>query len=265
MQQRLKTTTITVLIVAGLFILLNMTGLLTPLRSGLDRFFNPIGRLFYATGQKVSRSWHLLGSINGLNKRNENLEKEVIDLKKQLADLREVKKENDILHSQLGFNQQQKNQLTPAKIVSAEADNLRRFLTIDQGTSTGVTKGMAVISSGALVGVIDEASSLSAKIQLISDLDFKITALGQEKRASGVVKGQLGQGLTMEKIAQSDTINPNETVITAGSGLVPKGIMIGTIDTIEKSDNAIFQTATLRPSVNVTKLELVFIITAQKP
>lgn len=104
----------------------------------------------------------------------------------------------------------------------------------------------------------------SAKVFLIDDPEFRIRGLGQEGRASGVVKGQIGEGYQMEKIAQSDTIKPGETVITAGSDTIPRGILIGQVETVDRSDNALFQVAHLRPLANISKSEIVFVVLGQK-
>ena len=53
-------------------------------------------------------------------------------------------------------------------------------------------------------------------------------------------------------------------MITAGSGLVPKGLLIGTVDSVESSDNAVFQEANIRPSTDLSRLEIVFVVKGQK-
>ena len=123
---------------------------------------------------------------------------------------------------------------------------------------------MAVVSNGALVGMIDNVSDYSSRVFLASDVDFRIRALGQDNRANGIVSGQIGTGYSMDKIIQGETIKKGESVVTAGSGLVPKGLLIGTVESIDSSDNAVFQLANLRPAINLNKLELVFVVKGQK-
>jgi rod shape-determining protein MreC len=123
---------------------------------------------------------------------------------------------------------------------------------------------MAVISSGVLVGTVDKVEDFSSTVFLSSDPEFKIRGIGQDGRAQGIVNGQLGQGYLFDKITLAESLSNNELVITAGTGLVPKGILIGQVESIQKSDNAVFQSAQLSPLVNTSNLEIVFIVKGLK-
>ncbi len=264
MKRKIRFTTITVLSVGIIIVVLQLTGLLWPLRIVFDQAFSPVGRFFTASARNISDTVGLFGSLTSLGNKNKQLEAEVLELKKQLSDMQEISKENDILRKQVGFNARLSLDLVPTRVVGYNPDNVRKYLTIDRGASSNIKKGMAAVSGGVLVGEVEEVNDYSAKIFLIDDPEFRILGLGQEGRASGVVKGQLGEGYEMEKIAQSESIRPGETVITAGSDIIPRGILIGQVEAVDRSDNALFQTAHLRPLVNTSKLEIVFVVLGQK-
>lgn len=256
-----------VLAVVGLAIaltILQSIGFLRPLQILTDQILLPVRSTVNSTTAVVGRQVSTFFSLGSLARENARLEVEVKDLKKQLANMREVNRENDLLRAQLGFNSRQSLQLAPARVAGYNPDNIRRSLTIDIGRNSGITKGMAVVSNGALVGSVDEVNDFSAKVFLLSDVDFRIRALGQDARANGIVAGQIGSGYSMDKIAQGDKISRGETVITAGSGAVPKGLIIGTVESVESSDDAVFQVASIRPAINLTKLELVFVVKGQR-
>lgn len=78
------------------------------------------------------------------------------------------------------------------------------------------------------------------------------------------MRGQLGQGYLFEKITQAESIKRGEFVITSGSGLVPKGIIIGEVESSTKSDNAVFQSAQLKPLVDISSIEVVFVVIGLK-
>jgi hypothetical protein len=67
-----------------------------------------------------------------------------------------------------------------------------------------------------------------------------------------------------EKITQAESIRKGELVISAGSGLIPKGIIIGEVESTTRSDNAVFQSAQLKPLVNLSSIEIVFVVTGLK-
>jgi cell shape-determining protein MreC len=64
----------------------------------------------------------------------------------------------------------------------------------------------------------------------------------------------------MEQIAQNEAIEPNEYVITAGSEKIPKGLPLGVVESVDRSDNEIFQAANIKPLADSQRLEIVFVV-----
>jgi len=260
MKKQVLLPVVSVVVIALIFIALKFGGQLWPIRLVYDQIANPIGVQLVQARNAVYSQLSFLSSITGLNKENKQLRDTELSLRQQLASLKEVSRENDLLRSQLNFNARLNLNLLPARVVSVEPDNTRKFITIDRGSASGIKKGQAVLSSGVLVGTIDEVNDYSSKVFLLSDPDFRIRAIGQDGRAQGIVRGQIGSGYVFEKIAQNEFVTQTEQVITAGSGLVPQGILIGTIDSVTRADNAVFQSADIKPLVDLNSLELVFVV-----
>lgn len=263
-QSRLRITAIIVVATALFLTLLHSTGLLRPVEIIADQTLLPVRRAISGVNRAIVSQVSTLASLGGLSQENARLSKQVEELKEQLADMNEIARENQLLRSQLNFSSKQSLVLAPARVAGYAPYNVREYMTIDLGSKGGVEKGMAVVSNGALVGVIDSAADYSSRVFLLSDVDFRIRALGQDNRANGIVAGQIGSGYKMDKIIQGETIKRGETVITAGSGLVPKGLLIGTVESVEASDNAVFQVANIRPATSVSNLELVFVVKGQR-
>lgn len=255
---------VSVSIIALTIIFLKTLGWFWPFQLVYDQISNPIGVQMVKLRNGVYDQLNLLTSITSLNKQNKQLRTQELELRQQLASLKEIARENDILRSQLSFNARLNLDLLPARVVSVDPENTRQFITIDRGSASGLKKGQAVLSSGVLVGTIDEINDYSSKVLLINDPDYRIRGIGQDGRAQGIVRGQIGRGYIFDKIAQSEIINLNEQIVTAGSGLVPQGILIGTVDSISKSDNAVFQSANIKPLVDLNSLELVFVVAGLK-
>lgn len=264
MKKQYSISIIVVSLIAIFLIGLKLIGGFWPLRIINDQITNPIGAWLVSIGKSLSDSFSVLARAGQLAKQNKQLEAEVLELKKQLSTLKEVANENQILRSQLQFNERLNLDLVPARVVASDSISLRKFITIDRGASSGITTGMAVVSSGVLIGTIDKVEQFSSTVFLSTDPEARVRAISQDGRAQGIVKGQLGQGYLFDKIAQTEVISVGESVITAGSGLIPKGILIGEVESVQKSDNAVFQTALLRPLVNTNNLEIVFVVTGLK-
>lgn len=250
--------------VAISIIALNGLGVGWPFRLLHDQIYNPIGGRLISVRNAASEQLGFFGSIARLGQENKDLRAEVLDLRNQLSALKEVGHENELLRAQLNFNVRLNLQLLPARVVSTEPDDSRRFITIDRGGNSGVQVGQAVISSGVLIGTVFQVNDYSSKVFLVSDPEFRIRAIGQDGRAQGIVRGQIGQGYSFEDVAQGETVNQGEQIVSAGSGLVPQGILIGQVESVTKADNAVFQSASLKPLINLNTLELVFVVTGLK-
>lgn len=264
MKNRTLIPIIVVSIIALGIIIARAAGITWPFRILGDQIFNPIGARLVSVRNSVGGSWGFVTNIGSLGSDNKRLGTEIVDLRQQLSSLKEVARENELMRGQLNFNARLNFQLVPARVVSLEPDSLRRYITIDRGSSSGVKKGQAVVSSGILVGTIDEVNDYSSRVFLVSDPDFRLRGIGQDGRAQGIISGQIGQGYSFEKIAQGEVVSSGEQIITAGSGLVPQGILIGQVETVAKTDNGIFQSAVVRSLVDLNSLELVFVITGLK-
>ena len=137
---------------------------------------------------------------------------------------------------------------------------------IDLGAVHGLRTGMPVVTVQGLVGRISSVTENNAKVLLLSDPSSLASALLADSRLNGIVRGDTGNHLVMDFLPQGPTFAVGEAVLSSGlGGQFPRGLRIGTIDTIESQPNAVFQTATVRPAVDFSSLELVMVITNFAP
>lgn len=257
---RLASTQATVLTAVGLFILLlflNAIGLLRPIESVVGFVLKPVSQ---AIGGVTGA-----GGKSDLEKQNTELQEKVDQLTAELAKLQEAKHQNDALRAQLNFAQTNNFQLVEGNIISQDPTNFQQFFTIDRGSTSGIGKGMVVVSQGLLVGKIIDITATTAKVQLITDYNSAIPVLDQRTRATGLTRGQRGFGLVLENVPQTDQITSGDPLITSGfGGDYPRGLVIGTVGDVKRRDTDVYQTATVRPAADFRKLEAVFVITGQK-
>jgi len=222
----------------------------------------PVRKVTFQGANSVSDFLSTIVRISQLARENEELKKERDRLLAEKAELIELQKENEILREQLGFQQKAAFKLVSAEVIAKDPTNIQESIIINVGKNKGIVEGMPVISSDMLVGKISEVGFSSSHALLITNPNSIINAMLQESRASGLVKGELGYGLVMESIPQEVKINVSDLVVTSGlGGNFPKGLLLGKVSEIISKQSEIFQSATLRPVLDFSKLELVFIIT----
>ena len=139
-------------------------------------------------------------------------------------------------------------------------------MVIDIGSEDGIEENMAVVTPAGVVGFISDVYPHSSRVQLLTDPRTSIGAIVQrpESRVSSVVRGN-GNVPTEPQfvnIAKDADILDGDTLVTSGFGSIyPKGLYIGTIVSIHQDDNDFVKYAVIRPGVDFSKLEEVFVIT----
>jgi rod shape-determining protein MreC len=111
------------------------------------------------------------------------------------------------------------------------------------------------------VAVLSEVQGGTAKIMLVTDPEFRLAAKDQDTNALGIVHGQLGSGLLMDKIGQTDTVKPGDTITTSGLGrVVPAGLFMGQVQAVNARETVIFQSAQISTPLKVNQLRFVFVV-----
>lgn len=248
---------------AGLLVLLGLFGWLGPVRWLFDRTILPVTQSLVGVGTATGEAMANFTRISNLARENKALERENAELRQRLALDAETRRDNEILRRQLGLEVAGSLKQVAAEVVAFQPDSYRQFITINEGSTTGLKPGMAAMSEGVLVGVLTDVQSSTSKIMLVTDPEFRLAVKDQDTGALGVLHGQLGSGLLMDKIGQTDTVKPGDTVTTAGlGGPVPGGLFVGRVQSVNVRDNAIFQSAPVETSFKMSGLRFVFVVTA---
>lgn len=227
----------------------------SPVQTNLNQFI-----------KQIENSWKFLNSLKGISEENIRLEEKIKELMAQNAKLGEFEKENEFLRSYLDLPAFQRYQIDLANVISRNFQGLEKYILIDKGSSTGIEKNMPVVAFeniliGRTVGVFDDFS----KVLLIISVNSKIPALIQESRTEGLIEGIEENILFMNLVPKDIEVKEGQTVITSGIDLIfPKGLLIGKISAVESLENEMFQKITVKPAIDIEKLERVFIIKGVK-
>jgi rod shape-determining protein MreC len=125
---------------------------------------------------------------------------------------------------------------------------------------------MSVINSRGLVGRVTEVGPNWSQVLLLIDPVSSVNVVIQNKRIEGIVRGELGGTLIMERIPQGVVVAPGDLVLTSGlGGKMPPKLVVGQVTEVFQRDLDLFQTAFIRPTVNFRDLESVLILTAFQP
>jgi rod shape-determining protein MreC len=125
---------------------------------------------------------------------------------------------------------------------------------------------MPVVTQQGLVGRISQITATAALVQLISDPGTVINVRLEPERVEGVLIGSLTGDVSLDFIPQDADVETGDLVLTSGlGGNYPPNILIGQVTSVRSQDYDLFQSASVQPVVDFTKLEIVLIITNFQP
>jgi rod shape-determining protein MreC len=259
-----KITVIAIIFIGLIF--LNPGSIFYPVRSGFTSALAPFQKFFYSMSVGFDNAKEFIASIGQLKNENEQLRKDNQALLAENVMLGDMKNENTTLREQLDLLPRDKYDLIPAFLISQDPNGTGNWLEIDKGSSDGIAVGMPVIvSKGIFVGRIQEVSEKSSKIILLTNPKSMVNVMTIENSAKGVVRGEYGLGIIFDMVLQTDSINVGDNVITSGvGGEIPRGLFVGTIQEVHQSDDHLFQQAVLTAPLQISKLQMVFVIKNSK-
>ncbi|MBI5621392.1 rod shape-determining protein MreC [Candidatus Falkowbacteria bacterium] len=253
----------------GFFIIAAVVAFLLILTGGarwLFGFFSQVAAPAQDGLYQLSTELRDIKSKKELLAENAALQERLAQISLDVAQLRELEVENQVLREQLNFLEGQRHRFVTARVIARGAENALSSLVINRGQDDGVGLGYPVIAGeGVLVGRVIEASPHSATILLLSDGQSNVAATIQNTvQTIGVVSGEHGLSITMDMIPRDQVVQRNDTIITSGlQANIPRGLLIGLVDTVDASSSELFAKAAITPLVNYQTLTVVTVLTPE--
>lgn len=219
---------------------------------------NPISVGLYQTNKDIFKQFNFIYSARLSSQQNKALKEQLALLLSENARLRKELAEAKALNTQILHLDPATYNLLPARPMG-----IKRFLKIDKGSESKVNVGQAVIFNDNYVGKIVTVSEKSSNIQLLTDPESKVSAFSQglEGKAKGVLIGQFGNELLLDKILHEEKINIGDLVYSEGTeGFLPRGLILGRVTQILEQENSVFKQASLKPNFDISDIDLVFVI-----
>lgn len=260
--------TLPIFIILFLLLALILMSLRAKQRKGVD-FFDALVMEICSPFQKgatfviktVQGTFQQYVFLINLEEENRRLKQKIAHLEEQNHQMKEMKLANERLRELLQFREKNSPSMIGAEVIARDPSSWFKSVTIDKGERDGVKKGMAVISPAGVIGQILKTASHYAVVLLLTDYNSAIDSIVQRTRAKAIVEGKGENRCQLKYLLRADEVAAGDIVVTAGSGgNFPKGLMIGEIKRVDKQGHGVFQYAELVPSVDLTKLEEVFVI-----
>ena len=138
-------------------------------RTGFMTVTAPLRSLALIVSTPIENAWHGLTSYDDLKHENDELRDRVEAQDGAAIAAEAVVYENQELKTTLGLPALSGIERVYAEVVSGAPSNFDQTVTINQGKRKGIKVGMPVITSGGLVGRIEQATDRQSVVRLLSD------------------------------------------------------------------------------------------------
>lgn len=261
MNQKIKTS-VAIFFLVAFIILLHYIGWLVPVESFFRRLVTPVSQQMYSFSvgeEKLEFASYedIVSAYTALAKDKEALELRVMKMEY-------LEQENKELRQQVSFFTTSTYTHVGAEVVGKNIEPLGSTIVINRGSSDGVQKGNpVVVGDGVLIGKILRVDDATAIVRLINDNQSRVAAaILNQAKSIGLIEGGYGISVRMNFIPQNEIVQIGDTIITSGLETgVPRGLIIGSVEAVEKEAYQPFQRAILSPQVSLDKLVLVSVIT----
>ena len=231
-------------------------GILTPVRTGVSKLTDQAEQLY-----------SYMFRYESVVAENQELKAELAKIQDDARSADSIARENDRLRAMLNLtNTNEDYKLTDGYIISWSSGDWSNTFTINRGSNAGIEPGMcAITEAGELVGLVSQVGGNYAVIKSVLDSSLEISATIASSGYNGMVQGGYSTGLDgllrMDYLPSSATIRNNDQVVTTGSTVYPRNLVLGYVVDAGFDDAGIAKYALLQPAADIRSLEQVFIVT----
>ena len=231
-------------------------GALTPFRTGASKLMDGAEQIY-----------DYIFKYESLQAENDALKEQLAAIEDEARDAYATKQENERLKAALGLKEAHEDyELVDAYIISTSSDDWSRTFTINRGSNVGIQKDMCAITAyGEIVGIVSEVGVNYAEVKTVLDSSVEISATIAASGHSGMVQGGYASGLDgllrMNYLPSSATIRNRDQVVTTGSTVYPRNLVLGYVVDAGFDDTGVAKYALIEPAADVRSLEQVFIVT----
>jgi len=255
-------------LISFLILTLGLMGVLAPLRDVVVNIVSPIQFGLQKTALSLKQAGHFFSDSNKVRNENLNLLNTIKILEEKITDLKIYRDENILLKQQLDIktplgSNSRGQKLLLAGMMGNPSDLSESTVLINKGTKDGVRVNDIAVIGNYLVGITRSVEYSRSIVELITSPNLSLTAydLDSPDKASGLLKGQHGSLLSLERILQKEKISVGDTIVTSGKdGTFLPNLIVGKIIVVQSDPSQPLKKATLQTMIDVSKLIEVFII-----
>lgn len=259
--------TVVVVLLAGAIAAAALASGTSPLTSAVGTVFSPLSDAAAYISEKFDNFKGGFISSRSYMDRVEELEKQVADYQSKLVDYEKLQKQVEAYEKFLGVKEKNPDfQFVAGTVIGRDAADVFGSFVLNCGSADGVAVGDPVISGEYLIGIVNETSPTSCTVLSVCDPKFSAAAYEIRTGEAGYTQTttKLGvQGvLKLSGLERDTAVAEGGIVCTSGvGGVFPRGLIIGTVTTVQKEEGDISYYAEVKPEIEISEVQDAFVIT----
>jgi len=178
----------------------------------------------------VLRGYFILLDVREENRKlksdNDHLRLENVYFRNQLSTAEHA-------HALILFQNQTRSRTVAARVIGNSTVATAKAVFIDRGSTSGIEKGMAVVTPEGIVGKVVAVYPLVAQVLLVSDPTFKVGIESQKNHIHGILDCGTGK-CQVEQIQNEEKVDVGEWFFTSGEDRIfPKGFPVGVVSSAQ--------------------------------
>ena len=259
--------TVAVVLLAGAIAAAALASGTSPLTSAVGTVFSPLSDAAAYISEKFDNFKGGFVSSRSYMDRVEELEEQVADYQSKLVDYEKLQKQVEAYEKFLGVKEKNPDfQFVAGTVIGRDAADVFGSFVLNCGSADGVAVGDPVISGEYLIGIVNETSPTSCTVLSVCDPKFSAAAYEIRTGEAGYTQTttKLGvQGvLKLSGLERDTAVAEGGIVCTSGvGGVFPRGLIIGTVTTVQKEEGDISYYAEVKPEIEISEVQDAFVIT----
>jgi len=219
-------------------------------------------RTFYAIRDSVAGVWDQYLALVDVRARNDELEREVASLRRELIKAREEQAELIRLREFLHLEPLREWSAVGARVLARRMGPnavLETFM-LSRGYLNGAAPGTPLVSGDGLVGRVFKAGPTTSLALLLTDPGSRVAVITSQGRVQGIVAGGgSGKPLELRFVRQNSPVTEGELLLTSGlDSVYPKGLPVARVISVSSGSSSMDIRAV--PVVDVESLEEVLLL-----
>jgi rod shape-determining protein MreC len=227
-----------VLLVVGIFLIV-LNVFFAPwavrVRATLMDVFSPVLQAVGVPGEAIDHARQGWKDVAQARQENEELHRDIEDLKAWRDVATQYKQENRALKELLKYKDETTLSSLTARVIGRSGGDFANSVIITAGDRDGVFKDMVALDSEGVVGRVIEIGEWSARVLLLNDINFRLPVMIEENQQQAILAGEGDEGPPkLLYLPMENGVKPGMRVLTSGhGGIFPPYLPVGVVKAVQ--------------------------------